>query len=282
MSLTRSNSHHHLCIYQIRSGIVHHGLLFLAITSIYHFLVVLGASFYTFQWDILLIETGFLTGLCFAPWRSLTLQCSGTQNESEQQVGSWPIRFLLFKLMFMSGVVKVQADCPTWQNLTALEFHFATQCVSSAISILHITFFVYKLLYLFNYSASWTIGMVCASASPSPVASWCCSHVHHWNTCCISIAISICYNAQGWSMAASFTSGAYHFNRIIQLFQSTYDGLVFTMHGWRWITCWPQESKKPKFSYLERITIGYVYILLVMGMQTNVLHWIYPGSYYGS
>ena len=31
--------------------------------------------------------------------------------------------------MLMSGVVKIQADCPTWQNLTALEYHFATQCL---------------------------------------------------------------------------------------------------------------------------------------------------------
>eukprot|EP00584_Thalassiosira_punctigera_P023066 CAMPEP_0172556072 /NCGR_PEP_ID=MMETSP1067-20121228/63106_1 /TAXON_ID=265564 ORGANISM="Thalassiosira punctigera, Strain Tpunct2005C2" /NCGR_SAMPLE_ID=MMETSP1067 /ASSEMBLY_ACC=CAM_ASM_000444 /LENGTH=694 /DNA_ID=CAMNT_0013344759 /DNA_START=1 /DNA_END=2085 /DNA_ORIENTATION=+ len=113
----------------IASGIAHHGLLFLAVTSIYHFLVILGTSFYTFQWDILLIETGFLTGVCFAPWRSLRL------NENEQQaVGSWPVRFLLFKLMFMSGVVKVQAECPTWQNLTALEFHFATQCLPGPLA----------------------------------------------------------------------------------------------------------------------------------------------------
>ncbi|KAL7536270.1 hypothetical protein ACHAXR_007036, partial [Thalassiosira sp. AJA248-18] len=111
----------------IASGVVQHGILFLAVTSIYHFLVILGTSFYTFQWDILLVETGFLTGLCFAPWRTLTLQCNTAK--SEQQVGSWPIRFLLFKLMFMSGVVKIQANCPTWQNLTALEYHFATQCL---------------------------------------------------------------------------------------------------------------------------------------------------------
>jgi Lipase maturation factor len=31
--------------------------------------------------------------------------------------------------MFQSGVVKLQAMCPTWWNLTALEFHFSTQCL---------------------------------------------------------------------------------------------------------------------------------------------------------
>lgn len=113
----------------IACGMVHNGIAFIIVTFIYHFLKEMGSSFYTFQWDILLVEAGVLTGICFAPWRSITLKT--TKNHYyEQEVGSWPIRFLLFKLMFMSGVVKIQANCPTWQNLTALEYHFATQCVS--------------------------------------------------------------------------------------------------------------------------------------------------------
>ena len=109
----------------IASDIAQHALLYLLITAIYYFLVILGGQFYTFQWDILLIEAGFLTALCFAPWQSRHL----TTNDFN--VGCWPLRFLLFKLMFMSGIVKIQAECPTWQNLTALEYHFATQCVST-------------------------------------------------------------------------------------------------------------------------------------------------------
>ena len=111
----------------IASGTLHHGLLFVGVTCLYRFLVVLGSSMYTFQWDILLIEAGFLSGVCFAPWRTLRLQ-------NDQEVGAWPIRFLLFKLMFMSGVVKIQANCPTWNNLTALEFHFATQCLPGPLA----------------------------------------------------------------------------------------------------------------------------------------------------
>ncbi|KAL7549125.1 hypothetical protein ACHAWF_015627 [Thalassiosira exigua] len=117
----------------IASGVALHGSLFIAVVSIYHFLVKLGDTFYSFQWDILLIETGFFTAISLAPWRSLTLEtCKRTQAQHE--VGSWPIRFLLFKLMFMSGVVKIQANCPTWQNLTALEYHFATQCLPGPLA----------------------------------------------------------------------------------------------------------------------------------------------------
>ena len=101
-------------------------------------LYTLGGTFYTFQWDILLLETGYLTALCFAPWQSLRLNDVGSVDDNNQKqigckesdtLGAWPLRFLLFKLMLMSGVVKIQADCPTWKNLTALEYHFATQCL---------------------------------------------------------------------------------------------------------------------------------------------------------
>ena len=40
-----------------------------------------------------------------------------------------PFRALWVKFMVMSGVVKVTADCPTWQSLTALEYHFASTCL---------------------------------------------------------------------------------------------------------------------------------------------------------
>jgi hypothetical protein len=36
-------------------------------------------------------------------------------------VFNWCYRFLIWKLMFMAGVVKLQANCPTWLHLTALE-----------------------------------------------------------------------------------------------------------------------------------------------------------------
>lgn len=58
----------------IASGIAQHALLYLAVTAIYYILVLLGGQFYTFQWDILLIEAGFLTAVCFAPWQSFHLK----------------------------------------------------------------------------------------------------------------------------------------------------------------------------------------------------------------
>ena len=110
------------------AGIVQHGVLYLSLVAAYNFLYRLGSEFYSFQWDVLLLEAGFLTGVCIAPWTKLR------RFEGENEVGGWTIRFLLFKLMLMSGVVKIQAKCPTWENLTALEFHFATQCLPGPLA----------------------------------------------------------------------------------------------------------------------------------------------------
>ena len=39
----------------------------------------------------------------------------------------WLVRWLVFRLMFMSGVVKLTSHDPTWWDLTALDFHYETQ-----------------------------------------------------------------------------------------------------------------------------------------------------------
>jgi predicted DCC family thiol-disulfide oxidoreductase YuxK len=70
-----------------------------------------GQVFMTFQWDLLLLEAGFLA--IFFPYGSLA--------------GLWLSRWLLFRFMFLSGVVKVLSQDVNWQGFTALRFHFETQ-----------------------------------------------------------------------------------------------------------------------------------------------------------
>src|SRR6202041_2800824 len=41
--------------------------------------------------------------------------------------GVWLARWLLFRFMFMSGVVKLISGDPNWWNLSALSYHFLTQ-----------------------------------------------------------------------------------------------------------------------------------------------------------
>jgi hypothetical protein len=88
-------------------------------------LVTVGQEFLSYQWDILLLETGFLA-IFFAPWNPLEPPWrAGSSSVSTTVV--WLGRWLVFRLMFLSGAVKLLSGDPTWRNLTALEYHYWTQ-----------------------------------------------------------------------------------------------------------------------------------------------------------
>jgi predicted DCC family thiol-disulfide oxidoreductase YuxK len=70
-----------------------------------------GQTFMNFQWDTFLLETGFI---------ALLLSFATTP-------GIWLLRWLLFRFIFMSGVVKLLSGDPTWWNLSAFSYHFLTQ-----------------------------------------------------------------------------------------------------------------------------------------------------------
>jgi hypothetical protein len=78
---------------------------------------IAGQDFLSFQWDMLLLEAGFLS--IFA-------------SQSLLQV--WLFRLLLFRLMFSSGVVKLTSGDPVWRNLTAMTFHYETQPLSTPLA----------------------------------------------------------------------------------------------------------------------------------------------------
>jgi predicted DCC family thiol-disulfide oxidoreductase YuxK len=90
---------------------------------IYLSLATICGEFLGFQWDILLLETGFL-GIFFAP---LQLFPRITTSAPPSRLVLWLFRWLLFKLMFESGCVKLLSGDPSWRNLTALTFHYETQ-----------------------------------------------------------------------------------------------------------------------------------------------------------
>jgi lipase maturation factor 1 len=91
--------------------------------AFYLSLTIAGQTFLSFQWDILLLETGFLA-IFFAParWR-----IGGDRDAPISRVGHFLLKLLLFKLMVMSGVVKLTSGDDSWWNLTALEYHYWTQ-----------------------------------------------------------------------------------------------------------------------------------------------------------
>lgn len=91
---------------------------------LYLSLCAAGQVFLQFQWDLLLLEAGFLA-MFVAP---LTLKPRMPLNEGEPaRVGLWMLRWLVARFMFQSGIVKLLSGDPTWRDLTALTYHFETQ-----------------------------------------------------------------------------------------------------------------------------------------------------------
>ncbi|SPE54725.1 conserved membrane hypothetical protein [Verrucomicrobia bacterium] len=90
---------------------------------IYLSLVTVGRDFLGFQWDNLLLEAGWLA-IFLAP---LQLRLSGSHCPPPSRVVLWLLWWLLFRLMFESGCVKLLSGDPVWRNLTALKYHYETQ-----------------------------------------------------------------------------------------------------------------------------------------------------------
>ena len=86
-------------------------LSLLLLYALYLSLLYAGQVFMTYQWDTFLLEGGFL---------ALILSFA-------RMPGIWLLRWLLFRFMFMSGVVKLISGDPNWWNLSALSYHFVTQ-----------------------------------------------------------------------------------------------------------------------------------------------------------
>ena len=81
------------------------------IYALYLSLLYAGQTFMNFQWDTFLLETAVV---------ALLMSLKPT-------TGVWLARWLLFRFMFMSGVVKLISGDPNWRNLSALSYHFLTQ-----------------------------------------------------------------------------------------------------------------------------------------------------------
>ncbi|XP_063217415.1 lipase maturation factor 2-like [Bacillus rossius redtenbacheri] len=108
--------------------------MFAGLWSLYFSLYQVGQTFMWFQWDILLLEAGFLCVLA-APFRYQLQARRRTVSVSPRDLVSfWLVRWLLFRLMFSSGVVKLTSGCPTWWGLTALTVHFESQCIPTPLA----------------------------------------------------------------------------------------------------------------------------------------------------
>jgi hypothetical protein len=106
----------------VTAGVMQKPLL-IALWTFYLSLVNIADPFLSFQWDALLLETGFVS--IFLPrWRAW---CAPLDADEPAKAIRWCLYFLLFRLMFASGMVKLLSGDETWRSLTALQFHYETQ-----------------------------------------------------------------------------------------------------------------------------------------------------------
>jgi hypothetical protein len=91
-------------------------LLYLSLASV-------ASPFLSFQWDALLLETGLLAIFFFPHGRQPNWRRMNTVPRFAHILLWW----LLFRLMFESGIVKLASHDSTWWSLGALDYHFETQ-----------------------------------------------------------------------------------------------------------------------------------------------------------
>jgi hypothetical protein len=97
---------------------------------LYLSLVNVGRTFLQFQWDALLCEAGFLA-----------IFIAGRQGKDKNKllfapnaIVIWMFRWLLFRVMFLSGAVKLLSGDGTYRNLTALTYHWYTQPLPTPVA----------------------------------------------------------------------------------------------------------------------------------------------------
>lgn len=91
----------------------------------YASLGTIGQTFLGFQWDTLLCEVGLAASLV-APWRAVPV--------AAPDEAWWLLRWILFRLMFFAGVVKLTSGDVSWWDGTALGYHYETQPLPNPLS----------------------------------------------------------------------------------------------------------------------------------------------------
>jgi len=108
-------------------------------------LSVVAREFLAYQWDALLLEAGLLA-IFVAP---LVVVERARSPVAPPRLGLWLMLWLVFRLMFGSGVVKLASGDPTWRNLTAMTFHYETQPIPTPLA-----WYAYQLPFWFQKAST--------------------------------------------------------------------------------------------------------------------------------
>lgn len=89
--------------------------------ALYLSFVNVGQLFYGYGWETLLLEVGFLAVFL------------GSSDVPPTWITIWLVRWLLFRVMFGAGLIKLRGD-DCWRRLTCLDYHYETQPMPNLLS----------------------------------------------------------------------------------------------------------------------------------------------------
>jgi hypothetical protein len=96
-------------------------LIWFLLWAIYLSFIHAGQTFYAFGWETMLVEAGFYAIFL------------GARNTAPIPATLWMFRWMLFRVMFGAGLIKMRGD-PCWKDLTCLDTHFETQPMPNPLS----------------------------------------------------------------------------------------------------------------------------------------------------
>ncbi|WP_017240712.1 lipase maturation factor family protein [Streptomyces sp. SS] len=96
-------------------------LLWFVLWALYLSIVNVGQTWYSFGWESLLLETGFLAVFL------------GNDDTGPPVLVLFLLRWLLFRVEFGAGLIKIRGDA-CWRNLTCLYHHHETQPMPGPLS----------------------------------------------------------------------------------------------------------------------------------------------------
>ena len=108
--------------------------------ALYQSFVNVGQIFYSYGWELLLLESGFLAIFL------------GSSDTAPPVIMIWLYRWVLFRVMFGAGLIKIRCDS-CWKDLTSLLFHYETQPLPGPFSRFFHRFpiFIHKSAVIFNH-----------------------------------------------------------------------------------------------------------------------------------
>jgi len=126
--------------------------------ALYLSIVNVGQRWYGFGWESVLLEAGFLAILL------------GNNDTTPPVLVLWLVRWLLFRVEFGAGLIKLRGD-PCWRDLTCLYYHHETQPMPGPLSWFfhHLPKPLHRVEVAGNHFAQLVVPF--ALFAPQPVAS---------------------------------------------------------------------------------------------------------------